>query len=81
MFPHTSIPWPLPAETCAEILRFTVEQNDPSSPDIAHHQRLDSGLSEGLGAQGHHHVRRNMRDHLKRLGLLADNRASRAAKE
>lgn len=62
-------------ETCAEILRLMVEQDVLSSPGIAHDQRRPPGSSEGLRVQGHHRICRNVKDHLKRLGLLAANSA------
>jgi hypothetical protein len=73
MFLRISISWPLPTETCVEISRFVVEQDVPSSPDDFHRRPPDP--SEGLGAQGHHRMCRNVEDCLKCLGLLAVNRA------
>ena len=52
-----------------------VEQDDPSSPGIADDQRRAPGSSEGLGAQGYHGIHRSVTVRLKRLGLLAGNRA------
>jgi hypothetical protein len=77
MFLHISISWPLPTETRAGILRFMVEHDIPSSPEMILSRRASPDLLGRCEVQPHHRICRSVADRLKWLGLLAVNRVSK----
>lgn len=78
MFLHISISWPLPTETRAEILRFMVEHDIPSSPEMILGRRASPDLLNRGEVQAHYRICRSVTDRIKWLGLLA---VSRVVKE